>query len=487
MKLWNLNTGRLIKTLNGHSNSVFSVAIDPTGRYIVSGSYDQTLKLWDLNNGKLLASFIAFKDASIAITENNYFDGTGNYEKYIRFVDENNNTYPYNDYAYKYHKPKMVQASIAGTDYLAKTPSSSTTVNTSSITTSSIIPIIKDTSPPKIYLYQEQLRPVSKARKTIIGRTDDKSGVAIVYVNNKEAQLDDKGKFKADILLKPGVNNVIVQAIDIHNNKTSKIYKIKREFQSLARPFDLKGKYYGFLIGINNYKYLKELETPVNDVIKIKNILKNDYGFETDMLLNQDATRKNIVKGLNLIREDLTSDDKLLIYYAGHGYFDEKTKKAYWLPVNAEENDNTEWIIVDTITSNLTLIPANQILIVSDSCYSGTLKRAIRREYHTQKQTREQYLKSLFETKSRILISSGGNEPVADTGTNGHSVFANVFINGLKKLNMQIFTAGELFINYKIKERVSGKIDQTPEHGLIKNSGHDDGDFVFIKRELKYW
>ncbi|CAN2046763.1 hypothetical protein GMMP1_350019 [Candidatus Magnetomoraceae bacterium gMMP-1] len=182
------------------------------------------MKLWDLNNGKLLASFITFEDASIAITEDNYFDGTGNYEEYIRFVDENNNTYPYNDYAYKYHKPKMVQASIAGTDYLAKITS------TSSTTTSSIIPIVKDTSPPKIYLYQEQLRPVSKARKTIIGRTDDKSGVAIVYVNNKEAQLDDKGKFKADILLKPGVNNVIVQAIDIHNNKTSKTYKIKREF-----------------------------------------------------------------------------------------------------------------------------------------------------------------------------------------------------------------------------------------------------------------
>ncbi|CAN2046761.1 exported hypothetical protein [Candidatus Magnetomoraceae bacterium gMMP-1] len=54
VKLWNLNTGRLIKTLTGHSSYVWSAAIDPTGRYIVSGSWGNTLKLWNLNTGKLI-------------------------------------------------------------------------------------------------------------------------------------------------------------------------------------------------------------------------------------------------------------------------------------------------------------------------------------------------------------------------------------------------------------------------------------------------
>ncbi|ETR68816.1 MAG: hypothetical protein OMM_10149 [Candidatus Magnetoglobus multicellularis str. Araruama] len=59
-------------------------------------------------------------------------------------------------------------------------------------------------------------------------------------------------------------------------------------------------------------------------------------------------------------------EDKLLIYYAGHGFYNQKTEKAYWLPVDAETNDTTNWIIADTITSSIKGISAKQILIVSD-------------------------------------------------------------------------------------------------------------------------
>jgi formylglycine-generating enzyme required for sulfatase activity len=84
------------------------------------------------------------------------------------------------------------------------------------------------------------------------------------------------------------------------------------------------------------------------------------------------------------------------------------------------------------------------------------------------------------EGRSRILIASGGNEPVADSGANGHSVFANAMLRGLNGIESTEFTAAELF-NRFILEQVAGRASQTPEYGVIRNSGHDSGDFVFSK------
>ena len=45
------------------------------------------------------------------------------------------------------------------------------------------------------------------------------------------------------------------------------------------------------------------------------------------------------------MRKKLGSNDNLLIYYAGHGEFDKNVEKAYWLPVDAQRDDPTNWII----------------------------------------------------------------------------------------------------------------------------------------------
>ena len=243
----------------------------------------------------------------------------------------------------------------------------------------------------------------------------------------------------------------------------------------------IKGKYYALLIGINNYKTLDKLKTAVKDAKEIEKVLKSSYGFETKLITDEKATRKNIIVELNNFVKKLSSDDKLLIYYAGHGYFDKESDKSYWLPVDASTNEESEWIMSDSITSNLKKISSKQILVVSDSCYSGTLSRGIMMTNYKSENDRINYLNNLMSKDARLLISSGGNEPVTDGGGGGHSVFAKVFIDSLKGIKKNYFTAEELFTGY-IKEKVAGKSDQTPQFNIIRNSGHDDGDFIFIKK-----
>ncbi|RPH88674.1 MAG: WD40 repeat domain-containing protein, partial [Chroococcales cyanobacterium metabat2.561] len=46
IKIWEVATGKQLRTLAGHSNVVWSVVYSPDGRYLASGSWDNTIKIW---------------------------------------------------------------------------------------------------------------------------------------------------------------------------------------------------------------------------------------------------------------------------------------------------------------------------------------------------------------------------------------------------------------------------------------------------------
>ena len=70
IKLWNLETGKTIRTFKGHAYATHSVAITPDGKYALSGGWDNTLKLWDLKTGEELRTFVGHTKYvnSVAIT-----------------------------------------------------------------------------------------------------------------------------------------------------------------------------------------------------------------------------------------------------------------------------------------------------------------------------------------------------------------------------------------------------------------------------------
>ncbi len=241
--------------------------------------------------------------------------------------------------------------------------------------------------------------------------------------------------------------------------------------------------YYALLIGIDQYKNFTPLETAVKDVNALDTILRRDYGFQTIIIRNDEATRENIVEAINAFRKKLTQNDKFLIYYAGHGYFDKVTDTSYWIPYDADTDSDTNYIEAKSIvTTNLKRIAARQILIVADSCYAGTLSRSTDVRLQTDQSNRAAYLAKLSNRPSRVLIASGGNEPVSDRGGGGHSVFARALLDGLSQHRERVFSAEELFVG-DIRERVGGSASQLPEYKIIRDSGHEGGDFIFMRKK----
>jgi WD40 repeat protein len=60
VKIWDKNTGGLMRTFTGYGNQVVPVAFDST-YFLASGSYDMTIKIWNKHTGDLLKSLIGHR------------------------------------------------------------------------------------------------------------------------------------------------------------------------------------------------------------------------------------------------------------------------------------------------------------------------------------------------------------------------------------------------------------------------------------------
>ena len=233
------------------------------------------------------------------------------------------------------------------------------------------------------------------------------------------------------------------------------------------------GRYFAHVIGNNAYVELPSLVTARADAVSVAELLQTNYGFEVTLLL--DADRARLFDELARIERQLVSSDNLLVYYAGHGYYDEDAERGYWLPVDARRSSKSSWVSNADITDSLKKMDAKHVMVVADSCYSGSLTRGLK-QLRTRKQD---YLDRLIAKRARVVMSSGGLEPVADAGGNGHSVFANAFLNALSE-NTGVIDGHGLFS--LIRRPVLVNSNQSPEYGDIRLSGHDGGDFLFVRR-----
>lgn len=245
-------------------------------------------------------------------------------------------------------------------------------------------------------------------------------------------------------------------------------------------------KYRALVIGINKYKQAggdgwPQLRCARGDAEAIAETLSSKYGFEVQTLLDEKATRGAILNALDTMAT--TGDDGAdLIYFAGHGSFDEKLQEGYWIPADARQSvgghDAKEgWLWNSTLTRLISASNARHVLVLSDACYSGSLFRGDKPL--SVRRNRGWYERAIAKP-SRYLITSGGLEPVLDSGVQ-HSVFARQVLNYLNYSDSNVFSANDL--GSALRERVAELTGQMVQMGPLPVSGHAGGEFVFVRQD----
>jgi hypothetical protein len=233
------------------------------------------------------------------------------------------------------------------------------------------------------------------------------------------------------------------------------------------------GRYHALVIGNDTYENLPQLRTAVRDADAVEQMLRDHYGYSVTRLTN--ASRDETLRSLAEFRRNLSPSDNLLIYYAGHGWLDPEADRGYWLPVDADVDDFVNWIDNAAITSLMRAMQAKHVLVVADSCFSGNLTRGIQA---VSKQPG--YIERLASRRARVVITSGGLEPVLDGGGRGrHSVFASAFLDVLEE-NRGVLEGHELYT--RLRRPVTVRSDQVPRYADLRSAGHEGGDFLFVRR-----
>jgi len=249
-----------------------------------------------------------------------------------------------------------------------------------------------------------------------------------------------------------------------------------------------KGVYRALIIGNNEYQdeqgKWKSLSTAVTDAREVASLLKQHYGF-TDIKLLENATRRDVLYALEDLANKSLKNDNVLIYYAGHGFLDDETNKGFWVPVDADGSDHTTFLRNSTIRDEVSSIASRvqHTLLISDSCFSGSLLRTASRSISEADYT-EKYFEKVSSKKSVQIMAAGGFEFVDDDyRESGHSPFTYFLLNELKTNNSPMLTVSQLSGN--VERAVANNVDQIPESGVLQGAGDELGEFIFIKMNIE--
>lgn len=264
----------------------------------------------------------------------------------------------------------------------------------------------------------------------------------------------------------------IVTALELQAQEAFDQSKSESNLNDPKSKLKSNGKYYALIIGISVYDSTAlNLNRPVTDAKELAHILTSLYEFdESNITLILNPSREQILLAMFALRKKVTSIDNLLIFYAGHGFWDKEASQGYWWPRNASPDNPSNWLSNSDIREQIRSIKSKHTLLISDACFSGGIFK-VRGDIKRAPLN----IISLYKLPSRRAMTSGTLSTVPD-----QSVFFDYLIARLKS-NPETFTSSQALFD-SFKNAVINNSLVIPQDGVISETGDEGGDFVFIKR-----
>ncbi len=238
----------------------------------------------------------------------------------------------------------------------------------------------------------------------------------------------------------------------------------------------LPGRYFALLIAVSDFaptSGIKSLDYPLQDAERVHQVLITRYTFEpANVTLLRNPNRATIIRTLDELSHKLTEQDNLLIFYAGHGYWDGRINQGFWFPSDARRDDRAEWLSNSTVRDYISGIRTKHTLLVADACFSGGIFKT-----RAAFENAPRPIQELYKLPSRNAMTSGDMAEVPDK-----SVFVAYFLKRLNENREAYLSAETLFSSMRKAVINNSPNAQTPKYGEIREVGDEGGDFIFVRR-----
>jgi WD40 repeat protein len=233
------------------------------------------------------------------------------------------------------------------------------------------------------------------------------------------------------------------------------------------------------IFATNIYDSFSELVNPVLDASTLAEELQSNYFVQTELIINP-TLKEAIEKIREYAKLEYGKNDNLLIFFAGHGIYDEVFKEGYVISRDSKSDDvaKTSYLSHSNLRTMVNNIPSDHILLVMDVCFGGTFDPIIASKSRAADMytevTNEEFIQRKKKYKTRLYLTSGGKEYVPDGRPGHHSPFARKFLEALRNYggNDGILTINEI-IQYV------EKVEPQPRFGEFGDN-EPGSDFILL-------
>lgn len=463
--------------LSGHKDWVQTIDFSPDSKNLISGGRDGYIILWDATSGKIQHKSEKQQNVVLSLDFNparpdfisSYYKSVNLETWALSGIDESQWNKPTGIVAVNTISDNVIPGNQQKFDREplkdVQTPAGNPARTNSMIEIFSPVPV------------QGKITH-DKNNILIVGRVTDPQGINTFLINKNGVKLSEGGVFQFNLDLTKGENLVDLIAINnkgIMNDRKLVIDCIAENAVASGEeiPEMAKGKYFALLIGISEYQSdeIPDLGNPVKDAQSLYNVLVTKYTFEKENIrLLKNPTNSEITLAFEDLGKILGQNDNLLIFYAGHGTWDEKGKIGFWLPSDASKNSTLNWFRNSTLRDFIGGMETKHTILIADACFSGAIFKSRAAFSDAPKN-----INKLWELPSRKAMTSGVLQEVPD-----ESQFIKYLVKNLIE-NEEKYLPSELLFSI-FKPAVMNNSPTVPQYGVIQNVGDEGGDFIFIKR-----
>ncbi len=454
--------GKKLGDFVGHESDVWAVAASPDGRFLLSGSADQTVRLWNLKTRELLVTLFRGRDGEwVMWTPEGFYAGSAGADNIVGWQinqgpDKEARYVTAGQLRKALHRPDLVAAKIAG-DPQGLVKEAAARLDIDALIRLSLAPTVAIVSPADGTTAKEfDENGKTRIRVAVAARIADGGG-GIGKISFKLNGQVISSAYGALMLDKDGT---ITRAFDLSTpdtaievvaeDKDGKVESLPAGITVHADPKALAGvpDLYVLAIGANRYRDTrKNLNFAVSDAGALAETLKAaGAGYYrhppiVKTLFDDAVTAEKVGAAFAGLGAQVKAADVFVFYIAGHGKTLSKSGDYYYLPPSllgfSEAEIAAQGFGPKELSAWFETIPALKSIWIFDTCESGSAERIL--AFNSPVRVRgdaaleDAALQRLKDATGRTIFMASSEQQSAIEGYHNHGVFTYALLEGLAK------------------------------------------------------